>query len=175
MIDFNTIYNMATPYLGTSAIALLFIFLIYAFVKYKGVVKTLKKEVSDFIAKIKEDFENTENEALKAFKAALPNDLSINIESLTKREIAGIKEYFITAINDNWLKQMSTNSDLTRAMANALLSIKSIPDSSKEEISAILKLKDVETTDKLKVELLPVEEVIEEKEAVKPIETISVD
>lgn len=175
-IDFNTVYELASPYLGTSSIAILIIGIIYIFIKYKNVVKKLDNIFSEVAASIKSKFSEIESEALKAFKAALPEDLSINIEALTKQEIAAIKEYFISAINENWLKQITTNSELTKAMANALLAIKSIPDSSKKEIAEILKLQNVQTTDKLKVELLPVEQtpigVVEEP---KKTGKISVD
>lgn len=175
-IDFNTVYELAAPYLGTSGIALLIIGLLYVFIKYRKVIKAFEKETKDFLAKIKNDFEMTENEALKAFKAALPQDLSINIEALTKQEMSAIKEYFISAINENWLKQITTNSELIKAMANALLSIKSIPDSSKKEIGEMLKLNDVQTTDKLKIELLaPVEDDVPVNEPVHKSEIISID
>lgn len=175
-IDFNTIYELVSPYIGTSGIAFLIIGIIYIFIKYKSVVKKLDNIFGEVASSIKSKFSEMESEALKAFKAALPENLSINIEALTKQEIAAIKEYFISAINENWLKQITTNSELTKAMANALLAIKSIPDSSKKEIAEILKLQEVQTTDKLKVDLLPIElapiEVVEEP---KKTGKISVD
>ena len=178
MINFNSIYNDVLPYFGTGAIAT---FLITAIALVVGIRKKLKdvtKTVDAFMLKIKEDFEKTENEALKAFKNALPSDFAVNIEHLTKAEIASVKEYFISAINENWLNQITANNDLMKAMANALISIKSVPDSSKKEIAEILKLHEVDTTDKLKVSLIPVKEEtvikkVEEKEKTHNI--ISVD
>ena len=164
MIDFNTIYNAVSPYFGTGAIAT---FLVTAIALVIAVIKKLKevsKIVDAFLAKLKDGFEKTENEALKAFKNALPPDFAVNIEHLTRAEIASVKEYFISAINENWLKQITANNDLMKAVANALISLKSIPDSSKKEIAEILKLNSVETTDKLKVSLTPQkEEMIFEK------------
>jgi hypothetical protein len=176
MADFNTIYAAVTPYLGTSGIALVIIGLLYVFVKYRSTIKKFEKEIKDFVAKIKCDFENTESEALKVFKQALPSDFAINIETLTRQEIASIKEYFITAINENWLKQITNNNELMLAMAHALLSIKSISDTDKKAIAEIINATNVETTDKLKIDLLPVSEEIEEpKKEVKRSEKILID
>ena len=172
-MDFNTIYETVAPYLGTSGIGMLIIGILYVFIKYRGVIKNAEVELNSFLANIKKSWENTENEALNAFKKALPQDFSINIEALARKELEKVKDYLNTSINNNWLNQVTANNELTRAMANALLSMKSIPDSDKKEIGKLLSLPEVKTTESLVIECLKVED--KPVEAQPSLESIAID
>jgi hypothetical protein len=120
-------------------------------------------EVETFIKQVKESWGNTESEALKMFKSALPKDLFINIESIAKKELGAIKEDLWNTINEKWLGQITQNTELMQAIATALIDNKTIPDSDKELIANLLNKDYVPTTESLKVELLPVENVVEEE------------
>lgn len=146
-MDFNTIYEAIAPYLGTGAIA--------------GAILTilgLAFKVLGFIKEAKGLFQNTQNEAINAFKKALPKELYISIETLVKGELEKITTQIVGAVNDNWLNQIKSNTELVQAIASALVTMRSIPDSSKVKIAELLNIKEVETTDSLKVELIQVED-----------------
>lgn len=76
------------------------------------------------------------------------------------------------AVNTNWLDQITKNSELMQAIATALASMKSLPDSEKEKIAELLNIENIETTKSLKVELVPTTNIAEPK---KERETILVD
>ena len=162
-MDFNTIYNAVAPYVGTSGIGMLIIGILYVFIKYRSTIAKAEKEINNFLANAKKSWANTENEALIAFKKALPHDFSINIEALAKTELGKIKDYLNNSINENWLNQITANNELTKAMATALLSMKSIPDSDKMAIAELLSVPNAKTTESLKIECLKVEEEKVEK------------
>lgn len=146
-MDFNTIYEVIKPYLGTGAIASGVVAILFFALKVLGVVK-----------EIKTTFTSTENEALNAFKKAIPKELYLSVETITKTELAKITEGIKQVVDQKFLSQIKANTELTQAIASALITMKAIPDSSKKEIAKLLELKEVETTESLKVELLPVEE-----------------
>jgi hypothetical protein len=163
-MDFNTIYELVAPYLGTTGIVGIIITILTVFIKCRGVIKKSEKAINNFISDIKERWDNTESEALKAFKSALPKDLFINIETIAKSELSAIKEEIWNAVNEKWLGQITKNTDLTEAIALALIDNKTIPDSDKKLIAELLQINDAHTTKALKVELVQVEEPSEEKQ-----------
>lgn len=142
-MDFNTIYETIKPYLGTGAIASAIITVLALAVKVFGLVKEARKT-----------FASTENEMLNAFKKAIPNELYVSIESLTKTELNKILERVKEVVDEQFLSQIKANTELTQAIANALITMKTIPDSAKKTIAELLEIKEVKTTESLKVELL---------------------
>jgi Na+-driven multidrug efflux pump len=58
---------------------------------------------------------------------------------------------------------------ISQAIASALITMKAIPDSCKKDIAKLLEIKEVETTESLKVELLPIEEKNQESEQTERI------
>lgn len=156
-MDFNTLYETVSPYLGTTGVAGIIVALLYVFIKFNGVIKKANAKVNDFIESLSKSFNETENEALKAFKSALPKDLFINIESIAKTELSAIKDEIWNAVNEKWIGQITKNTALMEAIATALIDNKTIPDSDKKAIAELIN-KEAQTTAGLKVDLLPVEE-----------------
>ena len=146
-MDFNTIYETVAPYLGTTTIAGLIIFVITVAVKLKQLFQ--RSGVS---------LKNLETEVATAFKKALPDKLYIEVEALTKKELGAITEHIKEVVDEKFLAQIKANTELTQAIAKALLSQKAIPDSAKEEIAALLEVEPTDTTQALKVELIKTEE-----------------
>lgn len=153
-MDFNTIYEAIKPYIGTGAFASAFITIISLAIKFASVIKDIRNKYKD-----------TENEALKAFKQAIPKELYVNIESLAKQEFEKIVTEIKAIVDEKFLSQIKANTELTEAMAQALCSMKSIPDSHKKSISKLLEIKP-ETTESLKVELLPVDNEVVVSESI---------
>lgn len=153
-MDFNELYAIISPYLGTTGIATLIIGLFTIAVKVSGLIKAAKKA-----------FSSTHNEAVEAFKKAIPPEIYIKLETIAKTELAKIKTEFTEAVEEKFITQIKANTELCRMIGYALLSMKAIPDSVKEQMSAMLDIEQPDTTESLKVELLPngPEEVKEEK------------
>ena len=157
-MDFNAIYEAIAPYLGTGTIASGIIAIISL------ALYAVKK-----IKEIKEAFSSTESEMLKAFKKAIPESLYVSIESLAQKELSKINDEIKLIVDEKFLSQIKANTELVNAMAKALVSMKAVPDSIKNEISEKLLSdnKAITTTESLKVDLLPenkkVEVVKEEK------------
>ena len=147
MIDFNTIYETLAPYFGTGAIA-----------TFITVALALAHKVFKICKEAKNTFTSTQAQTIDAFKKAIPKELYVSVETLTKSELSKLKTEIMGAINENWLKQISSNTELTKAIAVALMSIKSIPDSSKEAIANLINISQPETTESLKVDLIPIQE-----------------
>ncbi len=163
-MDFNAIYEVVAPYLGTTGIAGLIVTIFAVFIKLRNVTTSSKNKIDKLVADMRTSWNETENEALKAFKQALPKDLFISIESIAKTELSAIKEEIWNAVNEKWLGQITKNTDLTEAIALALIDNKTIPDSDKKLIAELLQINDAHTTKALKVELVQVEEPGEEKQ-----------
>lgn len=142
-MDFNAIYEVVQPYIGTGAMATAII-----------TVLTIAFKVFSLIKEARRSFSSTHNEAVEVFKKALPKELYVSLESLTKSELAKITQTILEAVDKNWLAQIRENTELMQAIANAMLSMKAVPDSAKEKISELLDVK-AETTESLKLELLP--------------------
>lgn len=156
-MDFNTLYEIISPYIGTSGIALVAIGIIWFLLSAKKTLNSLGIS-----------FSNTENEVIKAFKKALPKELYVSIEALTKKELGKIIDKIETLVNDKFLNQIRENTEIIKAVALALVSIKSIPDSTKIQIIDLLDSKEkVETTESLKVDLNSIEKEDMTKENVK--------
>lgn len=153
-MDFNTIYEAIKPYIGTGAFASAFITIISLAIKFASVIKDIRNKYKD-----------TENEALKAFKQAIPNELYVKVESLAKTEFAKIVAEINAIVDEKFLAQIKENTELMQAIAQALCSMKTIPDSHKKQIGKLLEIKP-ETTESLKVDLLPVDKPIEVAEAI---------
>ena len=156
-MDFNTIYEVVAPYLGTTGIAGVIVAIITVLVKARGIIKKAQKEINGFISDMRTSWNETENEALKAFKQALPKDLFVSIESLAKTELSAIKEEIWNAVNEKWIGQITKNTELVEAIATALIGNKTIPDSDKQYLAKLIN-KEAQTTSALKVEFLPVVE-----------------
>lgn len=152
-MDFNAIYNAISPYLGTSTIAAGIIAVIAIIIK---VAVTIKK--------IKAEFSTTESEALKLFKKALPEKLYINIEGLVTSKLAELKDEFSAFFKTEFLDQIKANTELVKAIAEALVTMRALPDSQKSKISALLQIEMPKTTESLKVDLLPVDSAEEKHE-----------
>ena len=146
-MDFNAVYSQIMPYIGTGTIATIIIAVLAIIIKAKGALNDIRSA-----------FKTTENEALKAFKNALPKELSISLEALAKTELAKITESINQVVNNKFLSQIKANTELMQAVASALITMKAIPDSAKKDIAKLLELKEVNTTESLKIELLPVQE-----------------
>jgi hypothetical protein len=154
-MDFNVFYSQAAPFLGTGTIAGIIIAVFAIIIKAKGAINDIRSA-----------FKITENEALKAFKNALPKELSISLEALAKTELAKITESINQVVNNKFLSQIKANTELMQAVASALITMKAIPDSAKKDIAKLLEIKDVKTTESLKIELLPVEPEVVSSEKV---------
>lgn len=142
-MDFNTIYAQVAPYLGTAGIAGLIVTVITVLVR-------LKQLFTESGLSLK----GLENNVTNAFKQALPENLYIEIEAITKNELQSIVENIKTVVDEKFLKQIKENTELMQAMAKALMSMKSIPDSAKEEIGKMLELPVTDTAKAMKVELI---------------------
>ena len=75
-MDFNTIYAQVAPYLGTAGIAGLIVTVITVLVRLK-----------QLFTKSGLSLKELENNVTNAFKQALPENLYIEIEAITKNEL----------------------------------------------------------------------------------------
>ena len=146
-MDFNAIYQSIAPYFGTGAMATAIITII-----------TLAFKVLSLCKDARTTFSNTHAESIEAFKKAIPSSLYLSLESLTKSELSKIITQIKDAIDERFLSQIKSNTEITQAIAQALISMKAIPDSAKLKISELLELPEVDTTEGLKIDLIPVEE-----------------
>jgi hypothetical protein len=156
MIDFNTIYEKFAPIVGTGT-----------FATFITVALAIAYKVFKICKKAENTFTSTQALTIDAFKKAIPKELYVSVETLAKSELSKLKTEIMGAINENWLKQISSNTELTKAIAVALMSIKSIPDSSKEAIANLINISKPDTTESLKVDLIPIQEA--ETSAEKPL------
>ncbi len=158
-MDFNTIYAAIQPYVGTGTIGAGIIAVVAFCLKAVSVFKDMRNS-----------FRDTNKEAIDRFKAALPSDLTISLEQITKQELDRIKGEIRGDIIENFITPIKANTELCRIMAEALACSKLIPDSQKEQIRDILALPDekVETTASLKVSLVQEEAKKEEKKQEEP-------
>lgn len=153
-MDFSTIYATIAPYIGTGAIATGLVTLVGFFFKGINTFKEMKKT-----------FKDTNAEAIDRLKAALPSDLTITLETITKQELSKIIEQIRETVKKELIEPIKANDDLIQAMAEALAVSKLTPDNYKEKIKELLALPGVETTNSLKVELNT------EKTEVEPLKT----
>lgn len=141
-MDFNSIYQAVAPYLGTGVIGTALVGLISIFCKG---IKAFKE--------MKSTFKDTNAEAIDRFRKALPSELTVSLETITKQEFSKIRAEIAADIKEQFIEPIKANTDLCRAMAEALAVSKLTPDAYKEKIKEMLDLPEVETTNSLKVEL----------------------
>ena len=158
-MDFNSIYQAVAPYLGTGVISTALVGLIGIFCKG---IKAFKE--------MKSTFKDTNAEAIDRFKKALPSELTVSLEAITKQEFSKIRAEIAADIKEQFIEPIKANTELCRAMAEALAVSKLTPDAYKEKIKEMLDLPEVETTNSLKVELNTEEkqDSTEEKKAKEP-------
>ena len=140
-MDFNTIYAQVAPYVGTAGIAGLIVTVITVLVRLK-----------QLFTKSGLSLKELENNVTNAFKQALPENLYIEIEAITENKLQSIVENIKTVVDEEL--QIKKIIELMQAMAKALMSMKSIPDSAKEEIGKMLELPVTDTAKAMKVELI---------------------
>ena len=145
-MDFSAILEKISPYLNLSTLSTFVVTALIFFLKNKGVMSGLNNK-----------FDNLANQLADNIKKVIPEKVYLNIESLAKTELAKITANINEVINKEVLSQITANKEILKAIAEALCSMKSLPDSSKETISKLLEIENVETTSALKIELLPVE------------------
>ena len=141
-MDFNSIYQAVAPYLGTGVIGTALVGLISIFCKG---IKAFKE--------MKSTFKDTNAEAIDRFRKALPSELTVSLETITKQEFSKIRAEIAADIKEQFIEPIKANTDLCRAMAEALAVSKLTPDAYKEKIKEMLDLPEVETTNSLKVKL----------------------
>ena len=141
-MDFNSIYQAVAPYLGTGVIGTALVGLISIFCKG---IKAFKE--------MKSTFKDTNAEAIERFRKALPSELTVSLETITKQEFSKIRAEIAGDIKEQFIEPIKANTELCRAMAEALAVSKLTPDAYKEKIKEMLDLPEVETTNSLKVEL----------------------
>ena len=141
-MDFNSIYQAVAPYLGTGVIGTALVGLIGIFCKG---IKAFKE--------MKNTFKDTNAEAIDRFRKALPSELTVSLETITKQEFSKIRAEIAADIKEQFIEPIKSNTELCRAMAEALAVSKLTPDAYKEKIKEMLDLPEVETTNSLKVEL----------------------
>ena len=141
-MDFNSIYQAVAPYLGTGVIGTALVGLISIFCKG---IKAFKE--------MKSTFKDTNAEAIDRFRKALPSELTVSLETITKQEFSKIRAEIAADIKEQFIEPIKANTELCRAMAEALAVSKHTPDAYKEKIKEMLDLPEVETTNSLKVEL----------------------
>lgn len=151
-MDFNSIYQAVAPYLGTGIISTALVGLIGIFCKG---IKAFKE--------MKSTFKDTNAEAIDRFRKALPSELTVSLEAITKQEFSKIRAEIAADIKEQFIEPIKANTDLCRAMAEALAVSKLTPDAYKEKIKEMLDLPEVETTNSLKVELNTEEKGISEE------------
>ena len=148
-MEFNEIWNTVAPYVGSGS-----------FVAAVGVVIGIVVKILHVIRDIKNsaDIQNL-------FKQALPKDLTVSVTALAKSEIdkltAEIKGEFIAAIKENTV--------LVADVAKAVASLRSVPETCKENIAKHCEGIQTNTVESIKLEMSP--ELVEvKKETVnKPI------
>lgn len=163
-MDFNSIYQAVAPYLGTGVIGTALVGLIGIFCKG---IKAFKE--------MKSTFKDTNAEAIERFRKALPSELTVSLETITKQEFSKIRAEIAADIKEQFIEPIKANTELCRAMAEALAVSKLTPDAYKEKIKEMLDLPEVETTNSLKVELNTEEKETQETPGAKSENKILVD
>ena len=154
-MDWNTLYEQALPYLGPSGIAVVALLCLYVFIKVRSILNKAESKVNSAVASMLSRWENSDNESIKAFKEALPEDFTLNVEALTEKKLSEAKNYIIDGITDCVVKPITENTELVNCMAKIMMSSRILPDTDKEELARLLKLEDAKTVENLKVELVP--------------------
>lgn len=146
-IDFNAIYEILAPYLGSTGIATAIISTLILVLKASASIKSFSSS-----------FKNTNKMIEDGIKKVIPEQMYVKIEGVAKEEFAKMRAQLEQDVNDKWLSQIKANTDLMQAIAMALCSMKAIPDSQKEIISNMLDVKP-QTTEALVIDIIPQEEI----------------
>lgn len=163
-MDFNAIFEKLYPILGVTGTAL---FIILCLAVYLVIKHFLNKNTATIT--------NMSDIAVEAFKKALPKELYISLETIAKEELAKIKTEFTNAVEEKFINQIKANTELVQEIAKALCTLKAIPDSVKLEIAKLLDIEKPDTTESLKVELLPTHQAEVQPIKAKKVESISID
>ena len=155
-MDFNALYEIVAPYLGSTGIASAIL---------GTLVLVLKASTS--IKQFTASFKNTNKMIQEEIKKVIPQQMYVKIEGVAKEEFAKMRAELEKSVDEKWVKQIKTNTELMQAMALAMCSMKAIPDSQKELLAKFLEIQP-ETTEALIIDLLP-EETSTKKENQKII------
>ena len=98
----------------------------------------------------------------ESIKKVIPNTMYVRVEGVAKKEFAKMKTELLSVVEDKWVNQITENTELMKAIALALSSMKAVPDSSKKVLASYLEIKP-KTTEALVIDLIPQEEAKEEK------------
>ena len=153
-MNFNVIFETLAPYLGTTTIGGTIIALVVAFVKIFASAKSLNGSIA-----------NIDKMITEGIKKVIPEKLYVKVEGVAKEEFAKMKAELLDAVDKNYLNAIKENTEVVKAVALALSSMKAIPDSQKEILAKYTETKP-ETTEALVVELVPVETETKKTKAV---------
>lgn len=144
-MDFNTLYEIVAPYLGATGVGTLIVGALTIFFKCWGAIKT-------FIGSFKDTSKMIED----SIKKVIPNQMYVKIETVAKTEFAKMRTELLSTVEEKWVNQITENTELMKAIALALSSMKAIPDSQKKILAGYLEIKP-KTTEALIIDLLPEE------------------
>jgi hypothetical protein len=142
-MDFNTLYEIVAPYLGSTGMATTVVLAITLFFKLSSSIKNFA-----------DSFKSTNKLIEDGIKKVIPETMYVKIEGVAKEEFAKMKAELTKEVDTKWLNQIKQNTELMQAMALAMCSMKAIPDSQKELLAKFLEIKP-ETTEALIVDLMP--------------------
>lgn len=146
-MDFNALYEILAPYIGATGIGTLIVSAFAILVKCSGAIKT-------FI----NSFKDTNDMIAENIKKVIPSQLYVKIENVAKSEFAKMKTELLNTVEEKWIEQMKSNTEVIMAIASAMCSMKAVPDSQKELLSQYLNI-EPKTTDALVVDIIPNEEI----------------
>jgi len=142
-MDFTQIWASISPYVSAGAIGTVITATIGIVVKVVGAVKSTKTQLSE-----------TKLLAIELFKTALPKDLTLSIKKLAQDELTSLTASVTELINEQVIEPVKANTELQQAIAKALISLRSIPETLRTEISALINEPTaVTTTESIKLEL----------------------
>jgi len=160
-MDFTQIWASISPYVSAGAIGTVVTATIGIVVKVVGAVKSAKTQLSE-----------TKSLAIELFKTALPKDLTLSIKKLAQDELTSLTASVTELINKQVIEPVKANTELQQAIAKALISLRSIPETLRTEISALINEPTITTTESIKLELNT--ELQAEAETVKKTKTTKV-
>jgi len=154
-MDFTQIWASISPYVSAGAIGTVVTATIGIVVKVVAAVKSAKTQLVE-----------TKALAIDLFKTALPKDLTISIEKLAKTQLQSLTADVTQIINEQIIEPVRANTKLVQALAKAIASLRSVPESLRTEIATLVNdTALVATTESVKLELNT--ELKAEAEAVK--------
>lgn len=148
-MEFNEIWNNIAPYVGTGS-----------FLTGVGVIVGIVIKILQLLRDIKK---NANFQSM--FKQALPKDLTVSVTALTKNEIDKLAD----KIENKFIAPIKENTILLADVAKAVASLRSVPETYKENIAKHCDGIQTNTVESIKLEMSP--ELVEvKKETVnKPI------